>query len=220
MLVLVLQGFVERSVPVCNLLVQLGAHLGEVGVVLLRDDAGLDASAAPLTPSPGGDWRAYDGGGQYENMPFLGAAGAPFSLCVKSHRVVKASAKLPSAREVVTRLHVRRADSPFVTHPNDVNAVLLAFATLVANELGLGGDVRGKAHAPRNEKSSYLDLQARAARARVSSPTHPSVSTFDRVAFRLTDESPRPAVSVRRVRGGGDGLSREDGRARARDRGE
>jgi hypothetical protein len=188
--------------------------------VLLRDDAGLDASAAPLTPSPGGDWRAYDGGGQYENMPFLGAAGAPFSLCVKSHRVVKASAKLPSAREVVTRLHVRRADSPFVTHPNDVNAVLLAFATLVANELGLGGDVRGKAHAPRNEKSSYLDLQARAARARVSSPTHPSVSTFDRVAFRLTDESPRPAVSVRRVRGGGDGLSREDGRARARDRGE
>eukprot|EP01045_Picozoa_sp_COSAG04_P045935 COSAG04_NODE_16368_length_501_cov_1.139303_1_plen_167_part_11 len=44
-LVLVLQGFVERSVPVCNLLVQLGAHLGEVGVVLLRDDAqAIDAA--------------------------------------------------------------------------------------------------------------------------------------------------------------------------------
>ena len=48
---------------------------------------------------PAGDWRAYDGGGQYENMPFLGAAGAPFSLCVKSHRVVKGVGEAPvSAR--------------------------------------------------------------------------------------------------------------------------
>ena len=111
--------------------------------------------------APSGDkWRTYDGSGQYPALPFLGGAGAPYSLCVKSTHEPK---DLPSAKTVVEKLHLRSPTSGgFLAHPNDVSGVLLAMATLVAKELGLGSDDAGDAQSGAgaiNGRSSYLDLQ-------------------------------------------------------------
>jgi len=98
-----------------------------------------------------GKWRPYDGAGQYPKLPYLGGSGAPFSLCVKS---THESTKLPAAADVVNRLHVRSELNVFLPNPNNVSGVLLAFATMVAREVGLGG-----AGGDINAMSSYLDLQ-------------------------------------------------------------
>lgn len=122
--------------------------------------AGAGAEAAGEAGNEDGKWRAYDGSGQYPALPFLGGAGAPYSLCVKSTHEFKS---LPAAADVVRKLHVRSpATGGFQAHPNDVSAVLLAFASLVARELGMGGDDAGGAAAgagATNGMSSYLDLQ-------------------------------------------------------------
>ena len=102
---------------------------------------------------PDAKFRPFDGVGQYAKMPILGGCGAPYSVCVKSSREYLRD--LPPARDVVHALHLRPDDDAFVSHPNEISVVLLAFAKLVSADLGLGGD----SLAANNPMSSYLDLQ-------------------------------------------------------------
>jgi len=116
-------------------------------------------AAAAAAPVGGGKWRTYDGSGQYPALPFLGGSGAPYSLCVKSTHDFTS---LPDAVDVVRRLHVRSSETGvFLAHPNDVSGMLLAFASLVARELGMGGGAPGLGvgGSATNSMSSYLDLQ-------------------------------------------------------------
>ena len=102
-------------------------------------------------PSPRDGARA-SGAGQYPKLPFLGGAGAPFSLLVKGTRAMD---HLPPPIDVVRRLHARPSAEAFVSHPNDVSGVLAAFAELARKEIGAGSD----SGSSRCEMSSYFDLQ-------------------------------------------------------------
>ena len=56
------------------------------------------------SPSSRARARAASGAGQYPKLPFLGGAGAPFSLLVKGTRAMD---HLPPPIDVVRRLHAR-----------------------------------------------------------------------------------------------------------------
>ena len=110
------------------------------------------ADVAPSDDAVPSRWRSASGAGQYPKLPFLGGAGAPFSLLVKGTRAMD---HLPPPVDVVRRLHVRPSADAFSPHPNDVGGVLAAFAELARKEIGAGSD----SGSSRCEMSSYFDLQ-------------------------------------------------------------
>ena len=125
--------------------------LDPVGCVPVECVAAASSNPSPSNPSRA-RWRAASGAGQYPKLPFLGGAGAPFSLLVKGTRAMD---HLPPPIDVVRRLHARPSADAFVAHPNDVSGVFAAFAELARKEIGAGSD----SGSSRCEMSSYFDLQ-------------------------------------------------------------
>ena len=128
--------------------------LDPTGCVPVEFVAAQSSHPSPSNPSPSNParWRAASGAGQYPKLPFLGGAGAPFSLLVKGTRAMD---HLPPPIDVVRRLHARPSADAFASHPNDVSGVLAAFAELARKEIGAGSD----SGSSRCEMSSYFDLQ-------------------------------------------------------------
>ena len=123
--------------------------LDPTGCVPIESVAADVARSDDAVPSR---WRSASGAGQYPKLPFLGGAGAPFSLLVKGTRAMD---HLPPPVDVVRRLHARPSADAFAPHPNDVSGVLAAFAELARKEIGAGSD----SGSSRCEMSSYFDLQ-------------------------------------------------------------
>ena len=166
--------------------------LDPTGCVPVEFAAAASSNPSPSNPSPA-RWRAASGAGQYPKLPFLGGAGAPFSLLVKGTRAMD---HLPPPIDVVRRLHARPSADAFVSHPNDVSGVLAAFAELARKEIGAGSD----SGSSRCEMSSYFDLQmlygtsaeeCAAIRTFEGGRSRPSRGAPRRVRFRRRRRAPR-----------------------------